>query len=603
MVAAVVVVEVVPEEKLCARLGTKWSRFEVVGVHGMQSCRIREHAKSDVHKLAAESFFNPGVPLVLSQDVDLLRGAVPQVGDWLRAWRAVRTPVSWTAAELAQKTEAFVERRVIGDSTPTFMKRKVFAAMTRIMAEVTRREKRASLRQATAISISVDDRQAYRLIRYKCAGPISQRPSSESGPSSDGVSSDSGPSSDGVSSEDAGALRSRSGVLAVLRRGGVADESIESIDEDYSVKMRDSILRGIERLCTPAGGARDDELVQHVLDHVLTFCADGAAPAQKCGKLLKEFCRRLTLVWRDVSHALRIAGIGSLKCEPRFASFWSDVFDARHALVPDIQNSDAWRAKLMMAQKRVMSHRGSQGGGLEKVMQHFAFAKQRMDSAAEPARKYCCLVAALAVLLCSIAADERVDRDVRRRAQTFIDKMTPKHFVDAGLFADFSSSVLAFVRVFDVEDHDPAMTMRQKTTHMQKWERVFVDGQVLAACPLDQGMTCTQIAIDQAMACGPIYYGNRCLRLWPQGAAAEVGEAAAGIRRVVEASISRVHAELSTGSLQLDFCVFDLKTWHRALRREREGNDDLVRLLARKAGRICKALPLVPQACPIPSIS
>jgi hypothetical protein len=154
-----------------------------------------------------------------------------------------------------------------------------------------------------------------------------------------------------------------------------------------------------------------------------------------------------------------------------------------------------------------------------------------------------------------------------------------------------------------VEDHDPAMTMRQKTTHMQKWARVFVDGQVLATLPLDQGMTCTQIAIDQAMACGPIYYGNRCLRLWPQGAAAEVGEAAAGICRVVEASISRVHAELSTASLQLDFCAFDLQSWHKALRLEREGNEDMVRLLERKARRICKAHPLVLQACPIPSIS
>jgi hypothetical protein len=153
--------------------------------------------------------------------------------------------------------------------------------------------------------------------------------------------------------------------------------------------------------------------------------------------------------------------------------------------------------------------------------------------------------------------------------------------------------------------------MQQKTTHLRRWERVFVDGQVLAACPLDlagrpQGMTCTQIAIDQAMACGPIYYGNRCLRLWPEAreaARAEVGKAAAGIRQVAEASISRVHAELSTGSLQLDFCIFDLATWRKALQQQDEGNDASVRLLERRARRICKAHPLVPQARPVPSIT
>ena len=53
--------------------------------------------RSSMHKLACQNFLDPGPVKTLIDimsdnvdDIDLLRGAVPQVKDWVRVWQTLR---------------------------------------------------------------------------------------------------------------------------------------------------------------------------------------------------------------------------------------------------------------------------------------------------------------------------------------------------------------------------------------------------------------------------------------------------------------------------------------------------------------------------------
>ena len=97
-------------------------------------------------------------------DEELFRGGVPQVADWLRAWRACRSPTSFHAAQQQGVTENFTH----GGRQSGGVERRAFRSMVEIMAEVVRADTRSLLRNAKSISIGLDDRGAYRLSRLKC---------------------------------------------------------------------------------------------------------------------------------------------------------------------------------------------------------------------------------------------------------------------------------------------------------------------------------------------------------------------------------------------------------------------------------------------------
>jgi hypothetical protein len=125
---------------------TKWSRFEIREFSSMQSSTLRLHAQTNVHKLAVKAWLCPSTPVVqwlqgTPQDDQLLRGAVPQLEQWLRAWRYAKNPTSLRAAEAIQGTEAFLA----GSKSPetvTLASRKALRSMYEIMAEVVMEKKK-----------------------------------------------------------------------------------------------------------------------------------------------------------------------------------------------------------------------------------------------------------------------------------------------------------------------------------------------------------------------------------------------------------------------------------------------------------------------------
>ena len=153
------------------RRGSRWARFEVRCV-SLQAEHVRQHRESDVHKLAVLAWLRPAAPVRLQlqatlSDDALLAGATPQPEDWLRVWRAARTPQSWQAAAESLRTEHFIRQirdRSVG-SRP-------LEQMARVIREAVRIEKRLMLRASSAISLLFDDRAGYKLVRFRSAVPI-----------------------------------------------------------------------------------------------------------------------------------------------------------------------------------------------------------------------------------------------------------------------------------------------------------------------------------------------------------------------------------------------------------------------------------------------
>ena len=96
-----------------ARKNCRWARYEVRPSF-LQAEHVKQHACSDCHKLAVQAFLRPDAPMRLflqschSDDV-LLRGAVPQLQDWVRVWRWTREGDSWASAE----RPAFTYRQLV----------------------------------------------------------------------------------------------------------------------------------------------------------------------------------------------------------------------------------------------------------------------------------------------------------------------------------------------------------------------------------------------------------------------------------------------------------------------------------------------------------
>ena len=583
------------------RCDTKWARLEVCQINQMCAWSFQQHSQTTAHNIALHLYLRPQEPLEsvlgnadITAAMSLLQGAVPPPEHWLRVWRFVRTPTSFRGAQAILGTDAFLSHLRIGaDRQAT--SRHAISKTVRCMAEVIRGRTRAALLAAHSVTIAVDDRGPYRLIRYRCDAVM---------PGAAVVPQEAGRHD--VSEACPRRVAARDGIIGVHCTAATKDDTIADLDDDYTERMRDSIVSAIEKIFCIHGEV-DSTSAQTVFAKIHTFLGDGAATVQKCGALLRAGrCKNIALILRDPVHAMRTSLSDPLKRHGDFKSFWDDVFDGRHALVPDVQNSDVWRRRLVLAQQHVLKVSGVQGGGLACALRHLSFAKQRFDSATGPARKFCCLLAAIVVLLVTVAADRRLKTDQRDRAQKLIDDMTPARIVTAGLFADYMAECSVFFRQYEKTHHDVALSYSQKHAFVKRMKVLFRDGYVFAelpaatvegvACPADE--TCTAIAVSQAMAFGTLQYEDRSITLWPTGARAAADAARAQMVDIVEAALDRVEAEMPDTDLVCSFAVFDLETWQRIRKsrrnpQKRDKVAEVMRIQHARARRLARALPSV----------
>ena len=126
------------------RLKTKWSMYEFRGY--LQAARIREHATSEQHRRALKLLQNTGsvagsrepFPEESDSEAELFAKAVPQLEDWLAAWRACESDQSWVSA--AKSVRLFQYGSFARGATNQI--RKQLKTMAEIMREVIRQKKK-----------------------------------------------------------------------------------------------------------------------------------------------------------------------------------------------------------------------------------------------------------------------------------------------------------------------------------------------------------------------------------------------------------------------------------------------------------------------------
>ena len=157
----------------------------------------------------------------------------------------------------------------------------------------------------------------------------------------------------------------------------------------------------------------------------------------------------LLLCIRDPAHAIRIAA-KALHTDDVFGEVWHELFDARHALVPDLMNSPKWHDLLVAIQKTNVTAVAAGGfpEPLAGIIRNVAFAKQRFDSTAGPVGKMALMLLPAATLLAYIASDRRHESEQRERATALLKKLDTKFCMAVGVSADWGIICNWFLRRF-----------------------------------------------------------------------------------------------------------------------------------------------------------
>ena len=217
----------------------------------------------------------------------------------------------------------------------------------------------------------------------------------------------------------------------------------------------------------------------------------------------RDLFPNLLIVIRDPAHALRIA-TKALHCDDVFGEVWEELFDGRHALVPDLQNSDKWHDLLVAIQEDNVRAVAVPGmlQPLAGILRHVSFAKQRFDSTADPVAKVALMILPVAVLLAHIASDMRNEKDQRERAEALLRKLDTKFCAAIAVSADWGMICTWFLRLFDKASHDIAMSRSDIDCMIETLDACFLEGRVFKRLFDDAGSAATHRALAGVVAEG-----------------------------------------------------------------------------------------------------
>ena len=402
------------------RLGSKWSRFEVCP-KALQAEHIKQHAHYEVHKMSERAHLQPDKPLSLEmqanvEDDALLAGAVPQPTDWLRAWQAARCAQSWAAAATNGVVENFahqIRQRAVSS--------RGLKAMAQVLRHVIRKQKQQWIRECNSISLTFDDRQSYKLMRFRCDAPVrcAATPAEAETPT---------------------AWTSwREGIVGCT--DCLIGCTLNDLADDYALRTVEQVVKQVRAFC-----GDDEQLYTKFTNSVRIVVVDGAL--QKVAQYMrKTHFSSIVLITRDPAHMIRIAARDPLLRTGRFEAQHKRLFTGPHALFKELQYSELWQARLQDCQRIVLARpavdadgnacAATRGGDVRHIMRHYAYAPQRFESWANPMRNYACTLNAVALLLADVAGDARHPRARREMAQQCLDAMTPRDLWETGIVGDF----------------------------------------------------------------------------------------------------------------------------------------------------------------------
>ena len=534
-----------------------------------QSARVREaacFAGTSLQQPAAlkmQALKNTGgmVDVAIGSIQDSFRGNVPRRTDFLDVWADSTTVMSLrTQVTIQEKRGAahVVERR---------RKRQILA----IEAEIVRQDCRKRLREASSISLAVDECDTRKVIRVRCDTPE--------------------------------APYQWDGIIGVIRRRyGLTEDVAAEVKEDHavhSVALLDDTIRtfftplpcrqarkrkvdnaagNAVASSAPASGGKRQRITRREQPQcdevelggfrakVRILCADGGSGERRAlFRAAQHYFPNVDQVIRDPAHGVRIAICKPLQLEAYFKEVFDELINKRHALIPDIQNSGKWTQILHGLQQKVLRIPSLDfDGSLQVVLKHLSFAKIRMDSCADPLAKVCLMAMPIALLLALISADERCEAGQRERARNTLKMFQPKFMLGAGVSADWGIITLAFLRLYDRLDHDISNSMDELEDFCSTIEACFVQGGVFCKLPAasgaDQGkpaMFITERVRMQIQARCVFHCGQTEQVIWGPMRQFDLGSLASSLRAAATAMIRRVRAEFM--DVRTDFCCMALR--------------------------------------------
>ena len=368
------------------RRNVKWARYEVNVWRRKPEwlARVGAHLASDNHKANVQALFSKEAhmaklaPVVGPGDAvgEVFRGKVPQPLDWMDVWAS-------TTSAIAFRKQDRLEDKLNPPDRRKKLLRRTRTKMVGRMAEAVRAGQRKSIREATTMSIAVDERRRKKILRFRADAPDPPYVVN--------------------------------GVLGVL---GGAVASPGEAQKDHAQKGVESMEAFLRRFCT-TGGAFDQALFDHALAITRVLASDGASSQRReIFAQSRALFPAVALAVRDPGHAVRIACEKPLLNDTLFARVRTELFDKKHAIVPGIQNSPKWRAILEAYQVECGRLQiPGEASPMKTVLRHLSFAKQRWESAADPQAKLVLMLLPVCCLLALKASDQRHGREDRERCQ------------------------------------------------------------------------------------------------------------------------------------------------------------------------------------------
>lgn len=393
--------------------------------------------------------------------------------------------------------------------------RRMRRRMVAIMAEETRRDVRKRFREATAISVAWDVSDGRKIVRARCDTPCPPyRFDCVLGVMTSSTGSFQGVA-DEVSEDHAKvtqqylqkfherfftesdvkhyaytkrAKRQHAGASGTARPQGSASQPVvdsslrraqgaETLDEELSRRRRK--LREGRTQKRQRDATLDEEALKAYRRKVRVLASDGG-PSERRALFLAATCGffpNVSFTVKDMAHCLRIATQKPMQFVSIYEDVYCEIIDKRHALIPDIQNSTKFRNMLEAIQVELLQMPGMKTqGALKVVLAHLAFAKQRMDSCADPLAKVALMLLPIGVLLSFISSDERHPPWQRDGAAKLLSKMQPLFLHALGVAADWGMICLHFLRLFDSGDHDISNSTEEEENFRETIRAVFVDG-------------------------------------------------------------------------------------------------------------------------------
>ena len=379
------------------------------------------------------------------------------------------------------------------------VQRRSWKALCVTMAEVVRNRKRETLRAATTVSISFDDKASRKLLMFKCDTPEL--------PTKSCLDADR-------------TLLPYGARLAMIGCMPPDLPNMSEYDDDYARRTASGVVKLFERFCSHRGQL-DEDLLQSLLLKVRVVCLDGAL--LKTAETLRISRMPNIVLVRDPAHVIRTSTANPLHNAHLFEEQYSRLFSSKHAVLKDFMNSQIWQDQLQACQADILQSGGSLGGGVKSVLRNMAFVQPRFESEATPRRRYVCLLRATAQVLMAKAYDMRLDSKVRQRAKDALAAMEKRSdAVMARLAGDYGESCVEFLRVFDVDDHDIARTYPEETGFRKFLDEIFVQGRVFddpqhadeAAPNEGTRKTLARNALEEVQDEYTVSFGNKTRKLW-----------------------------------------------------------------------------------------